>query len=102
MCALRDADGASGLRWRQRRRSHGIGVQVRFEITTPATTDPTSLALSPDGTKVVFAATSEGRSRLVLHSLEAFSDRALAGTEDGYFPFWSSDSRSLGFFAGGR
>ena len=77
--------------------------EMRVEINTPPTADPTSLAISPDGQKVVFAATSEGRSRLWLRSLESVSARPLAGTE-GYFllPFWSPDSRSVGFFADGQ
>jgi len=38
---------------------------LRVEITTPPTADPVSLAISPDGQKVVFVATSGGgRSQL--------------------------------------
>jgi serine/threonine protein kinase len=37
-------------------------AELRLEITAPPTTDPTSLAMSPDGTWVVFAATVEGQS----------------------------------------
>src|SRR5439155_11171017 len=40
--------------------------EMRFEITTPQTTDALSLAISPDGQKIVFAGTSEGRQRLWL------------------------------------
>src|SRR5262245_4194499 len=71
--------------------------EMHFEITTPPTTDPTSLAISPDGQKIVFAATVEGRQRLWLRSLESDSPQPLAGTDAGYYPFWSPDNRSLGF-----
>jgi Tol biopolymer transport system component len=74
-------------------------LEMRLEINTPPTTTPTSLAISPDGQKLVFAGTDQGRSGLWLRSMNAVSARALAGTEGASFPFWSPDSRSLGFFA---
>jgi Tol biopolymer transport system component len=76
--------------------------EVRLEITTPPTTDQVSLALSPDGEKLVFAAESEGQPRLWLRSLEAGSAHPLPGTDRGAYPFWSPDSRSIGFFAEGK
>ena len=76
--------------------------EMRLEITTPPTTDPVSLAISPDGQKIVFVATSEGRSRLWLRSLDSTATRPLAGTDGAFYPFWSPDSRSVGFFADGK
>ena len=74
--------------------------EVRLEINAPPTTDPTSLAVSPDGKTLVFVATSEGATtRLWLRPLDAGSARPLAGTENARFPFWSPDSRSVGFSA---
>ena len=76
---------------------------MRLEITTPtASSDPASLAISPDGQKIVFAGASEGRARLWLRSLDAASARPLAGTDGATFPFWAPDSRSVGFFADGN
>src|SRR5262249_28414537 len=37
-----------------------------------------------------------------LRPLDADSARRLTGTEDAVYPFWSSDSRSIGFFADGK
>ena len=71
--------------------------EMRFEITTPPTTDPGSLAISPDGRKIVFVATSQGRSMLWLHLLESGTAAPLAGTDGAVAPFWSPDSRSVGF-----
>jgi Tol biopolymer transport system component len=73
--------------------------ETRTEIVTPATTDPFSFALSPDGRQIAFVASSDGASRLWLRSLAATTAQPLAGTEGAAFPFWSPDSRSIGFFA---
>ena len=79
-----------------------VPPEMRLEINTPPTTDPVSLAISPDGQKIVFVATEEGRSRLSLRSLDAVSARPLTGTEGASWPFWSPDGRSVGFFADGK
>jgi serine/threonine protein kinase len=76
--------------------------EVRLEVATPTSTDPISLAMSPDGSKLVFVAPVDGRPRLWLRALDSVLPQALAGTDDAFFPFWSPDSRSIGFFAGGR
>jgi len=66
--------------------------EVRLEISTPSTADLVSLAISPDGRKIVFVATSEGRPRLWVRSLESASMRPLTGTDFAAYPFWSPDS----------
>ena len=76
--------------------------EMRLEITTPPTTDPASIAISPDGQKIVFVATSEGHSKLWVRPLDSASGRPLPGTDGASFPFWSPDSRSVGFFAEGK
>jgi Tol biopolymer transport system component len=75
---------------------------MRLEIATPPTTDLPSLAISPDGRTIAFVATFEGRPRLWLRPLDATTARPLAGTDDARDPFWSPDSRSIGFFAAGH
>ena len=54
--------------------------------------------VSPDGANVAFGAAD----RIWVRSLESGEARALEGTDNGSFPFWSPDSRKLGFFAGGK
>ena len=76
--------------------------ETRLEITTPPTTDPVSLAISPDERRIVFVATSEGKPHLWIRSLDSVSARPLAGTASAYYPFWSADGQSIGFFADGR
>ena len=76
----------------------GPGGELRFEIETPRTTDPVSLAISPDGQKLVFVATSEGRDVLWLRLLDSGTAAPLAGTDGALAPFWSPDSRRRGIF----
>ena len=46
--------------------------------------------------------TTEGRARLWMRPLDAATAQPLAGTEGAIYPFWSPDSRALGFFADGK
>ena len=58
------------------------------------------LAISPDGRMLAFVATSaEGNDLLYLRPLDSLESRVLPGTEGAAFPFWSPDSKSIGFFA---
>ena len=74
---------------------------VRFLLSAPengAFTSPA--AVSPDGTRLVFAAQTPGRQHVLwirpIHSLTA---QPLAGTDGAAHPFWSPDGRFVGFFA---
>jgi len=58
--------------------------------------------ISPDGRKIAFAATSEGKLQLWLRGLDEPAARALPGTEGAVHPFWSPDSESIAFFASGK
>jgi eukaryotic-like serine/threonine-protein kinase len=76
--------------------------QMRVDISTPRTTQPLHFALSPDGMQLVFVATSNESQQLWLRPLNAASAQPLAATDGGEYPFWSPDSRTIGFFAGGK
>ncbi len=59
--------------------------------------------ISPDGRNVAFTATDlAGVRRLYLRGRDSAAPRFLAGTENAAQPFWSPDSRMLGFFAEGQ
>ncbi|MGA8488973.1 MAG: protein kinase [Terriglobales bacterium] len=59
--------------------------------------------LSPDGSSVAFsAAGSDGKVLLWVRPMDKLEARALPDTENAMFPFWSPDSKSLGFFADGK
>jgi Tol biopolymer transport system component len=76
--------------------------EMRLEISTPATTDPVSFALSPDGQQIVFVAGDNGTPRLWLRPLSSTTARPLPGTDHPELPFWHPDGRSVGFFAAGE
>ena len=61
------------------------------------------IALSPDGRMVAFtAAKAGGEPSVWVRSLDSASARPIADTAEATFPFWSPDSREIGFFSAGR
>jgi serine/threonine protein kinase len=75
---------------------------VRFAVATPDTSAPSHIALSPDGRHLVYVGrTPEGSQALRLRPLDSTTESILRGTESALHPFWSPDSRSVGFFASG-
>jgi eukaryotic-like serine/threonine-protein kinase len=77
---------------------------LRFEITPPSMVQfMDAPRISPDGKTLAYSATdSTGATRLWVRPMNGMSARPLAGTEGTTRPFWSPDSRFLGFFAGGK
>jgi Tol biopolymer transport system component len=61
-----------------------------------------SFAVSPDGRRVVSRISFEGKVLLWVHALDSLTAQPLAGTEDSSLPFWSPDSRFIGFFSKGK
>ena len=59
--------------------------------------------LSPNGRRLAFLARGmDGKNALYVRPLDALTSQRLEGTEGASFPFWSWDSRSIGYFAAGR
>jgi Tol biopolymer transport system component len=86
---------------------------VQFTIAPPenavfggpvagGTGSATQLSISPDGLYVAFVARSQSTFQVWLRALAAAHATPIAGTEGASFPFWSPDSRSIGFFAAGK
>ena len=75
---------------------------VRATIALPAKAQVLSFVLSPDGRYLTLAARVDGTQRLWLRPLDALDPQPLPGTEEGQYPFWSPDSRYIGFFAQGK
>jgi Tol biopolymer transport system component len=76
--------------------------EMRLDIVTPLSPSPASFAVSPDGQRVVYVAFGDAQARLWVRLLNASSAEPLQGTEGATFPFWSPDSRSIGFFTTGK
>jgi serine/threonine protein kinase len=76
--------------------------ETRLEVVTPPTSEPSSLAISPDGSHLTFVASTGGQPRLWLRPLGVVASQPLPGTEGATYPFWSADSKSIGFFAGDK
>jgi len=61
------------------------------------------IALSPNGKVLAFVATdSEGNKYLWIRQLSSLTAQQISGTEGANYPFWSPDSRFVGFFAEGK
>ena len=77
---------------------------VQFQIASPDNTvfvPSPQPAISPDGRQIAFIA-SKGVPMLWVRALASLDARPLPGTEGAAFPFWSPDSRSIGFFAAAK
>ncbi len=94
--------------WSVRRDTRtGDSRLMRFRVTLPATAPlslglGSSIALSPDGMRVAYVASQGGKPQIYLRTMDQLLARPIAGTENGRGPFFSWDSRSLGFFSEGK
>jgi serine/threonine protein kinase len=59
-------------------------------------------AISPDGQHVVFPAFSSGQRSLWMREVASLEARLIPSTEGASSPFWSPDSRTVGFFSDGK
>jgi len=85
-----------------------VGEPVRLAFSIPEKTAFTggggTLAVSPDGRRVLFTAvTEDGARRIYVRTLDTQESRAVMGTEDVLgVPFWSTDSKTIGFGDGAK
>jgi hypothetical protein len=78
---------------------------IRASLLPPPNSSflPNNFAVSPDGRQLAFVALgSDGKTALWVRALSASGAQQLNGTEGASFPFWSPDSRQIGFFADAR
>jgi len=71
---------------------------LNLSVALPPNADPGFVALSPDGQRLVVP----GRGGLQLRSLDSDEFRSLPTPGEVRVPFWSADSRFIGFFAEGN
>jgi eukaryotic-like serine/threonine-protein kinase len=60
------------------------------------------VSVSPDGKTAAFVATANGETALWVRPLDSADARMIRGTRGAFYPFWSPDSKSIGFFASNR
>jgi serine/threonine protein kinase len=73
-----------------------------FQYTLPAPEkahDIQYFVLSPDGHYLAMAANGEGGTQIWVHAMDSLESHPLPGTSNAAYPFWSPDSRYIGFFA---
>jgi eukaryotic-like serine/threonine-protein kinase len=78
---------------------------LRLSLLPPQSTSfvPNNFAISPDGKQLAFVADGrDGGTALWIRSLAANSAQELTGTQGALYPFWSPDSRQIGFFGAGK
>ena len=85
------------------RRSATAGLSAQFTVDAPPGRTfnflITATSVSPDGRFLIFRAGGDDEAPgLWLRPLDSLQARPLPGTGDGDFPFWSADSKSIGFF----
>jgi len=85
--------------------TQSLFTQFAIELATDqqlAGANVPAVALSPDGKRVAYVASSRGgSSQLYVRALDSLA-RPLAGTEGAYGPFFSPDGQWIGFFASGK
>jgi Tol biopolymer transport system component len=82
------------------------GPEIRLQLAPPAGTHFVNIpaAVSPDGRHIVLVAAPDGGgpATLWLRPLSAPQATELPETAGALYPFWSADSRFVGFFADGE
>lgn len=94
--------------WVYSRAAQNTSQSVVWDLAPPADLrfvavgdESGAAVISPDGTMVVYSATDGTKTHLWLRTIATGEVRALPGTLNPSFPFWSPDSKSIGFFTVG-
>ena len=91
---------------RQVRNSVPTQGSARFFVSPPEKvmlSDRGLPAVSPNGEQLAFGGIDpDGTSRIWVRPIASLTSEPLPGTEGAHALFWSADSRSIGFFAGGK
>jgi Tol biopolymer transport system component len=78
----------------------------RFQVFPPENTrfvgGPAFFSVSPDGRSLAFLADTEGTTRIWVRPFDSLEARLIPGTDGAWTPFWSPDSRFIGFFTEGK
>jgi hypothetical protein len=94
--------------WNATRPARGFApVLTRLDVAVPAGHALAaeffpSVAVSPDAMYVVFRTESDSSFRLHIRRLDQFESRPIQGSEDAHSPFFSPDSRWVGFLSNSK
>jgi len=75
-----------------------VNLEEPLHLAVGGRTNP--VAISSDGSRIVFAAERGGISQLFFRDVDDFDNQPIPGTEGARNPFFSPDGKRVGFFAG--
>ncbi len=89
------------------RSSSGTSQAVRLAFEPPAElsfndVQPDYATISPDGRKIAFSATADGKNMLYVRELDGTDAKLLPGSDNPLEPFWSPDSKSIAYGSQGK
>jgi Tol biopolymer transport system component len=94
--------------WQLARQHRFLPASLRMSILLPPSQplgfsrDRAAFAMSPDGKLLAYTARSGDTSQLYLRALDRLEPTLVPESEGAYIPFFSPDSRWVGFFAQGK
>jgi tRNA A-37 threonylcarbamoyl transferase component Bud32 len=92
--------------WASTRRAMPSLLRLSVDLGEDAAVGPlagSSMALSPDGSRLVFVNRQQAaKSLLAVRRLDQPNAARLAGTDGAEAPFFSADGKTIGFFADGK
>jgi len=93
----------AGLTWFIARRSQPT-TRMQFALAVPDEMSISHMALSRDGSMLVFVSPDENSAlpMLFVQRIGSSNVTALPGTQGASYPFWSPDGAYVGFFANGK
>ncbi|PYS99691.1 MAG: hypothetical protein DMF63_10220 [Acidobacteria bacterium] len=97
--------GAAGFAFNGRSAANQSVVRLAFEVPSNLSFNdkqPDSTVISPDGKKIIFSGSTEGKNLLYVRDLDSTEAKVLPGSENPLEPFWSPDSRSVAYGSNGK
>ena len=96
------AVAAAGVSFVHFREATSEPQMLQYTLAAPKKTTVANFAVSPNGRTLAIVAIGDKGSQLWMRSLNSLQAEPLSGTDGANYPFWSPDSRSIGFFAEGK
>lgn len=99
--------GVAGLTSAFWKRSSDESGSARLAFDPPAAlafsnVQPDWAVISPDGRKIAFSGTADGKNMLYVRELNSSEAKLLPGSDNPLEPFWSPDSKSVAYGSNGK